>query len=318
MHQTKALYNALRMGDHKGAKVPPWAIEDLRAQTFEQLWKRLNQLEINLNQKTFIQFAEGSDTPEDLTEILVDEDKDPTYYDQVYLIVFELWRRLFPEKASLSIFADEFDHQIDLYVKDEIETDEQIQDALAQLSEILDEHIDAGMKPKEAFAAVTEYCASDLENFFYLYISDLLDQENPSYAEELFEEFSPFFPKHTTFDFIKARLTSFSDQHEANRQIETILSKKLELNFLFDILRVLVISGDRLPFQKTIKQILLQLKSEEDFIDLLELTADYFSRLDLDAKEQAILKIRQNRKESKATLKPTDPDLAKFKEVVSD
>lgn len=316
MHQTKALYNTLRMGFHKGVKVEPWALEDLRKSTLEQLWKKLAKLDIQLVQTSFLQFSAEVDTPEDLADLLVDEDKEPTYYDQVYLILFELWRRLLPEKASLSIFADEFDHQIDLYVNEQLDTDEPIQNSLAELSEILDEHIDAGMKPKEAFTAVSEYCASDLESFFYLYITDLLDQENQSYAEELLEEFAQFFPKHPTFEFLQARLISFGDPIDANKKIEAILTKKPPMYLLFDILRFLVISGERDPFHKTIKQILTHLKEEEDFAELLDLAADYYRRLDKETQEQAILKIRQKRKPSKVAIQATDADLLKFKQVV--
>ncbi len=318
MVQTKALYNMLRMSAAEGATVQgnPWAVEQLRAVTTDELWNRLKKLGLQLDKPLFTQFSTSCDNPEDLTDILVEEDKEPTFYDQVYLIVFELWRRLFPEKSSLSVFADELDHQIDLYVKEQLDTDEPIQNALAEFSEILDEHIDEGMKPKDAFAAITDYCANDLESFLYLYISDLLDQENPSYAQELLEEFSPYFPKHVTFDFLQVRLLNFTDAHEANQKLGEVLSKKLPLPMLFDVLQFLVDSGEHELFLKTVRQILTSLKTEEEFQELIDLSADYFSRLDKDDREEAILKIKERRKNTSKHFNSSDPDLAKLKELL--
>ena len=198
----------LRISASTGTPVQaaPWALEDLRTVPIEQLWKRLEEFDIRLDAKSFAQFSAKSDTPEEFTDLIVSEDEEPSFYDQVYLILFEIWRRLFPERSSLSIFADELDYRLEKYAKEELDTDEPIQNALAELSELFDEHIDRGMKPKEAFDAISDYCANDLESFLYLFISNLLDQENPSYAQELIEEFAPYFPKHPTFDFIQVRL----------------------------------------------------------------------------------------------------------------
>lgn len=318
MVQTKALYNMLRMSAADGSTVQgkPWAVEQLRALSFDELWNRLKKLGIQLDKTSFAQFSTTCTTPEEFADILVEDDEDPLHYDQIYLLIFELWRRLFPEKASLSIFADELDHQIGLYVQEAISTDEPIQNALARLSDILDEHIDAGMKPKEAFSAVSDYCANDLESFIYLYISDMLDQENPSYSEELLEEFSPYFPKQATFDVLKVRLTNFTDPHEANQMLHEVLLKKQPLPLLLDILQFLVASGEHELFIKTVRQIFIQLKTEEDLQELLDLTADYFARLDKDDREQAILAIKERRQAAPHDLNSSDPDLAKLKDLL--
>lgn len=318
MVQTKALYNMLRMSAAEGATAQDnsWGVEQLRFLSTDELWNRLKKLGIQLDKASFIQFSSTCTNPEELTDILVEEENEPTFYDQVYLLVFELWRRLLPEKSSLSIFGDELDHRIGLYVKDVMDTDEPIQNALAELSEILDEHMDTGMKPKDAFSAISDYCANDLESFLYLYISDLLDQGNSSYAQELLEEFSRYFPKHATFDFLQIRFLNFTDPHEANQKLHAVLLKKQPLSLLFDILQFLVDSGEHEIFIKTVRQIFIQLKTEEELQDLIDLSADYFARLDKDDYEQAILKIKERRKTAPPYLNPADPDLAKLRDLL--
>ena len=163
MLQTKALYNLLRLNakEDPTIQVEPWALENLRDASLEELWEKLATLKISLNPAHFKEFAKECDSPEMLTDLLLDETQEERY-DELYLIVFELWRRFFPEKISLSVFCDELDFQIDRYDRGEMENDEPIQDGLANLSEILEEHVDLKMAPPEAFAALSEYFATDL------------------------------------------------------------------------------------------------------------------------------------------------------------
>ena len=319
MVQTKALYNMLRMSaaEDPSFQVEPWAIEDLRVFPLDQLWVRLGALGIRLDKDSFIQFSEEADSPEDLTEVLVDEEQDPAIYDQCYLLIFELWRRLIPTRASLSIFADEFDYQIHRFDQDEMDTDEPIQDALARLSEILEEQIDAKVKPKDAFAMISDHCAHDLENFLYDYISDLLDQQNYSYTQELLDEFAGYFPKSSFFELLQARLLNRSDAFEANRKFEAILAKKPELPLLFDLLETLVACGQHELFNKAMRQIIPQIHLEEQLVELLDLAADYYTRLDKEAKEAAVQQIKATRISKPTALRSSDPAIAQLKELFS-
>ena len=73
--------------------------------------------------------------------------------------------------------------------------------------------------------------------------------------------------------------------------------------------------GDRSLFVKLAKLTLAVLKTEEDFVELMKVVADYYRRLDQDDIEKAIQKImsiRQGKKSiEKINLK--DPDIKKFK-----
>ena len=106
---TKALYNLIRFNVQEDGSIPhePWAVEDLRPLPEETLFSRLGKLGIALDRARFVQFSEGCDTPEDLTDLLLDDAADEKMHDPIYLLLFELWRRFLPERPSLSIFCDE-------------------------------------------------------------------------------------------------------------------------------------------------------------------------------------------------------------------
>lgn len=297
MQQTKALYNQLRLlaQEDPTVKVEPWVLEDMRAMSVDEIFGRLDKEGIRLDRQRFLQFAEESDSPEQIDELLDDEGS-----DYVYLLLFELWRRLLPERASLSIFCDELDHLIVQYYKEELTTDEPIQDALANLSEILEEHVDEGVTVKKAFENVSEYCASDLEVFLYDYISELLDQDNTIYAQELIEEFGPYLAKALPFVFLQARL---ADAAEVNGKIKEILAKKPELSLLFDILWFLVSAGEHDTFQAAMAQALPQVSSEDEAHEAIDISAEYYRRLDKDEIEQAILRLKGQSESHTETVK---------------
>jgi hypothetical protein len=307
MLQTKALYNLLRLNakEDRSIQAEPWALEDLREVPFDQLWTRLANLGIPLDSAHFTRFAEECDSPEMLTDLLLDEtaaDK----YDQLYLILFELWRRLFPERISLSLFCDELDFQINRYDNDELQSDEPIQDGLANLLEILEEHVDQGISHKEAFTSLSEYFAHDLVTFLYDYISELLDLDNLLYATELLEEFAPYMPNPIQFHCLATRLLSATNITGANQQIKTLLDQPLTPDLLFDLLRLLAAIGDHNLFQTAIKKLLPWVQEKEDIEELVDLAVEYYRRLDLDQHEGAVLRLQ----------KQTPFDLQAFQKII--
>jgi hypothetical protein len=272
----------------------PWALEDLREVPTDALWKKLGRLKISLGPEELVKFAEECDGPEMLTDLLLDETKSDQY-DQLYLVLFELWRRHFPERASLSIFCDELDFQIDRYDNEALQSDEPIQDGLANLLEILEGHVDEGMSAQEAFKSVSTYFANDLSTFLYDYIADLLDQENALYAAELLEEFTPYMPNSIRFECLSARLVSETDVVRANQMIRELLDKELEPDQLFDLLQLLAAIGDHDLFQTAIKKLLPFVQEEEDIEEMMDLAVEYYRRLDLDRLEQAVLRIQEKK-----------------------
>ncbi|MBS0624575.1 MAG: hypothetical protein JSS32_00820 [Verrucomicrobia bacterium] len=318
--QTKALYNLIRLNaqEDTSVDVEPWAVEDLREIPIESLFQKLTRFGILLEKHTFASFAEACDTPEDLTEIFLEEALNPKESDQVYLIIFELWRRLLPEKQSLSIFCDELDNRIFLYDKGQLESDEPIQDALANLKEILDENVDNGAEPAEIFQAICNFCAHDVEGFLYDYITDLLDTGNTIYASELIEGYCPFTTEPIWFEFLKARMISFTDPAKANAEMARILDQNPinDTAFLFEMLSFLAVSGEHPLFIAVIQKILSQIQSEDEFQELMEITADYYRRLDKDEIEAAIERLMKKRDKKTTALDPKDPDLRIFAEAL--
>ena len=80
---TKALYNLLRFNLEEDPSIPhePWAVENLRALPLEEFFARLANYDIVLDRELFLRFAEDSDTPEDLVDLLLADSSDPESHD---------------------------------------------------------------------------------------------------------------------------------------------------------------------------------------------------------------------------------------------
>lgn len=302
MERARPLYNLLLLSGTG---------EDFRQLPVETLFKRLHQAKISLDKASFLKFAEECDTPEELAELLLADEVEEELYDPLYLVIFELWRRFVPEKQSLSIFGDELDYRISLYNQGLLESDEPIQDSLANLLEVLEENTDLGVKPEEIFVAISEFCAHNLEEFLYEYILDLLETGNQLYAEELLEGYLPYCPHSHGLAFLKIRASNHPDQ------VEAILKEKLDLPLLLDILAYLSIHGEPHLFLIAVKKCLGLLEYEQDFVDLLEITAEYYHRLDQEVLEQKVQKLLAKRGDPERKLSATDADIALLRQMIA-
>lgn len=292
--ECRALYNSLRMNWLRDPKTPvePWQVEDYRALTLDVLFSRLGDKGLHLDRVSFTSLAEETDTPEELTnELLIDTSVDQSTQDQIYLLVFEIWRRLVPEKPCLSIFCDELDRQIDLYDRGETEDVEEMQDVLANLAVILDENTDQGADPKAVFTSISEGCAHDLETFLYDFIADQIDNKNISYASELLDDFSSYITDTKWFDLLQARLTLLSEGPKAVQNIQKVVQQAIvdkDLEFNLEVLSSLVQDGNEKQFVSLVTHTASLLETEEEFQDLLNICAEYFHYLDQDQEEQLI------------------------------
>jgi len=317
---TKALYNLLRLNSLEDPSISAeeWQIKDLRTLSLDELFHQLNNLNIQLDKHAFVQYANSCESPEDMTDVILAEIDEQSLYDMVYLLVFEIWRRLVPEKQTLSIFCDELDNRIYQYDQGILDNDEIIQDSLANLMEILDENADLGVEPKEIFNSLTEYCAHDLEGFLYDYICEQIDAGYFLYAAELIDGFYPYLSDLKWFDFLKAKVVADEDISDANEIVKKLvkeLKKNNDLDLQLEILRFMVQVGDRALFVKLAKLTLEILNTEEDFVELMKIVADYYRRLDQDDIEksiQRIMNLRQD-KEPAEKINLEDPDIKKFK-----
>jgi len=277
----KALYNSLRMGSSNGSMwVEPWKVEDLRLGEDEQLFERLKKKNFVLDRTSFRSWADQFDTPEEMTVWLVGEEGlDPEEYDQIYLIVFELWRRLMPEKPSISVLCDEVDQQIFYYDRDVEGHFEELQDVLGKLLATMQENVDWGLDPQEVFSSILEYCAHDVERFLYDYIADQIDSDQYDFAQELIDQFYPFVLDKAWFDLLRARLIGLHSPQEALRIARELISSEtcsdpLELNF--EILIFAFSMGFSDLFKEVVLQTLKLIETEDDFIELLGCIVDFY------------------------------------------
>lgn len=265
----------------------------------DTIFERLSFHDLNLDRHLFVDLTSEYDTPEEFTDaILADFDADTVTQDQVYLLVFELWRRLLPEKPCLSVFCDELDHQIHLYDAGQTKNPEDIQDVVANLQVVLDENTDEGADPLDVFESVCSGCANDIESFLYDYISDQIETDNLIYASDLLDGFNDYVRDVKWFDFLRARYIAFNDQAAANEYIPQLIQDAVEapdLEFNLELLSFLVQGGGRAVFVDLVKKSLPLMRTEEDFQDLLTICVDFFHRLDCEKEETDLQKLMRKR-----------------------
>lgn len=297
----RALFNSLRMNwlTDSSVKVLPWQVEDYRALMLEELFARLRKKNIELDRVSFSALVENYDSPEDLCKnLLADFDLAPMDQDQVYLLIFELWRRIVNDKPSLSIFCDELDFQIFSYDHGNITHPENIQDAIANLEVILDENTDEGADPVEVFDMISQCCANDIEAFLYDFIAEQIDNHNYPYATELLDSFGHYVKDTSWFDFLRARLLSSSDPEGSDkiiRQIIQDIKKQKDLDLSLEVLSFMANGGDPELFRTLARQTVPILETEEDFQELLAICVDYYHFLDQDLEEGLIQQIQKDR-----------------------
>lgn len=316
----RTLYNSLRMNWilNPSIAVETWQVEDYRSLPLDTLIERLKSFDISLDKVSFSTFADTVETPEELTDSLIaDSDFDVKQQDQIYLIVFELWRRLVPENICLSIFCDELDHQIYLYDHNHINHEEAIQDAVANLQMFLDENTDAGTDYLVAFDYVNDACANDLECFLLDYIAEQIDNGNYPYATELVDGFTPYAHDVKWFDLLRARLLVFQDPEESHEIIQHLLEDAeqcQDLEFNLELLTFLVSDCNEKVFAQLIAQTIPLMKIEDDFQSLVSIYMDFFHRLDLENQEQKLQLILEKRKNyhSEQLFDQKDPDLVEL------
>ena len=297
----RALYNLIRMNWINDPTTPceRWQVEDYRSLSTSQLFHALQNMGIPWDSDTFHLYAQSVESPEELTDLLLkDTDLEPADQDRVYLVLFEIWRRLLPERVSLSLFSDELDHQIFMYDKGNVSAAESIQDAIANLQDLMDDNVDEGESHQAIFQLISGACANDLESFLYDYIAEQIDNGDTGYAAELVEGFDPYIGNSMWFDLLKVRLMELEDPEKSQEDLRKLLTKAVrekELTFNLEVLAFVSQCGEKKDFNKMVRTSVPLLNVEEDLQDLLSICEDYYRCLDEDGKEQAIQKIRNSR-----------------------
>lgn len=320
----RALYNSLRMNwlIDPSIEVDDWQVENYRDMSMPLMFSKLRGFGFDFHKESFCSVAEGYDTPEELTDSLVDQEQvSPEIEDRIYLLVFELWRRLETDKPCLSVFCDELDHQIFLYDRHQAQDVEEIQDVLANLQVILDENADQGADPIEVLHSVNKGCANDIETFLYDFITEQVDNHNFSYASELLDGFIDYVEDDKWFEFLRVRILTHSDPESAAilvQQLAEEASVENDLQFNLELLSEMVQDGDAESFRDLVLQTSDLLESEEDFQDLLTVCLDYYSCQDQEEEEQQLMAIIEHRSKNAMTspFNKEDLDLEKLFSIV--
>ncbi|HPE84603.1 MAG TPA: hypothetical protein PLO43_00285, partial [Chlamydiales bacterium] len=251
-----------------------------------------------------------------------DETHDELRYGQVYLIVFELWRRFCAKKQTLSIFCDELDHLIDLYDSNDIANLESIVDQLLELGKILDAQIDEGVPAEEVYDYVTSFIAHDLESFLYDFILDQINRDQAMSASEILDAFYPYVEDKRWLDLLLARILFETDVEESKIMIDRLfeaLQEEPDVDLGLEMLRMLIIFDDKSAFQSLLDKVSSWIQSEEDFQHLLAIVRDYFCALDLEKEEKVLSDMLEKREGQPLDAKffPTDIALQNLKSLVS-
>jgi hypothetical protein len=324
--QRRALYNSLRMNwlMDPTLEVEPWQVENYREIATSLIFSHLRQEGVDLDKDSFTSLADNCDTPEELTETLFDEEEENLPMeteDKIYLLIFELWRRLETDKPCLSVFCDELDHQIYLYDHQQSQSVEDLQDALANLQVILDENTDQGAEPIEVLESVSNGCANDIETFLYDFISEQIENDNYSYASELLDSFTDYVHDVKWFELLRVRLLSATDGEAAKILVEQLAkeaSNEEDLSFSLEVLSEMVQEGQQEAFVKLAEKCTSLLEVEEDFQDLMNICIDYYSCLDEEDKERQIKELLGNRtkKPEQQPFKQNDTDLLNLLKIL--
>jgi hypothetical protein len=322
-YKGRSFYNLLKMNLKRepALEATSWQIENYRELWEGELFKRLEAHQILLDRNQFLLCVDEYDSPEELTEFLCVGD-DVVKYEQIFLLVFELWRRLYPHKQSLSLFCDELDHFIEEYEEGNMEHEEELQAALLNLHKILDDYVDKGGKSLQGLKHLSEYSCHDIEVFMYEYIAHQIDIENDLYASELLDGFYPYSENKRWFDFLRVRLVASANLEEGHAMLERLLGSltgRKNLYLLFEILHFLIYLGETKQFLIAFRRAFRYLETEDDLKELLVIMSDYLSCIEKQKEERRVRDLLEKRqgKPSDRKLGPSDPALTLLQELMS-
>ncbi len=258
----KALYNLFFLQGQK-------EYAEYESLSEEELFRRLEKFGLHFDRDSFNYFAIDTDSPEDMFDLLTSE-QDKTA--ELYLLLFELWKKILPEKKSISIFCDELDRLIHQYDLNHQFYDEALQEKIFLLQDILDANVDAGEKPKQIFAMVSDYLAHDLESFIYDYIYEQIDFDRDTLASELIDGFYPYIKETAWFNYLRVRLFFKSPSEELatffSHFIEGLMAKP-DLELFFEVLFFLSTKECPQLFLSLFRFVVSKIETNEELAELL-------------------------------------------------
>lgn len=293
--QGRAFYNLLQVNfiEDPSMEVESWQVEDYRAFDEERLFSRLKDLGVDFSQESFLAAARECASPEELFEVFSPEEN-----EQVYLLVFELWRRLLKDEVPLSVFCDELDYLMLLYDTDQLEESERLAEQLDELENILDDSFDEGLDEEAIWAVLRPYLAHDLEIFLFDYSLDLLEEGRHTEVSELVDGFHSYVHDKRRFDFLHLPLLFETDEGEAEAMAERLieeLKEEPDVALLFELLRLVASATESDLFLEVFRLAREQVAEEGDKKELIEIVCDYLNFNDYEEDETALRSILQEK-----------------------
>ncbi len=315
----KALYNSLRMNylQNPSMAEESWKVADYRAMSTEALFQKMQNFDFVFEKVSFLAFADAYDSPEELFDHLVSDSEEE--HGELYLIVFELWRRLANDKQSVSIICDELDHQIFMYDQGE-EKSEELEDALASFHNALEENVDQGLSRDAIYDAVAEYLANDVQSFMIDYLSDLIDHQDYAYAEDLLEKFYPYMPEKKWFDLLHARIIGVRDIRKGHELVAKLFRQEQssqDIEFNLDVLAYLISLPDHELFRHVAMRTVSLVETEDELLELIHIAGDIFHSLDMHEKGMALEALYEMRKNNSRPFSKEDKDLISLKNALT-
>lgn len=236
----KVLYNQLRYQAFiSGDPLVGWQLEDMRSFSQEKLLKLLQDRGWQLDKTRFIAFAQSVDTPQELLELLLGEEElEPSVEDQLYLVIFELWRRWVSKSQNIEFIIDELSYRILEYERG-VAVDSKIERALSDLLALLIKSCENEKESRLLFGYITNACAGDLEHFIYDFILDQLEAGALIYAKELYAAFKPLVQEKVWFDFLHLFWCDRKQAQALFHEIYHQLAKEIDKDLVFEILHYL-------------------------------------------------------------------------------
>ena len=309
----RARYNLLQQKKREDPsfKVEDWMVVNYRDFSLNELFDGLERIGVHLDVDDFEQLAEEYDSPEEFSTKFVDSI--PEHAEEIYLYIFELWRRLLDQRETISIFCDEIDYLLSEVDEEHLVDGDLMHAMLVELADILDCNVDSGQKPKKVFSQVCSYMAHDLESAIYNFIFDQIEQGNLTIASELLGDFSEYIEESLWFDFLKIRLMRGVPSEDATAMMARFMEKLEErpnLELYFALLRHLIEIGDRDLFLATYRFAVDLIKDEEDYVEMTDILFEYFNLNDLEEEEKNIRTIIESRKSRNPSeiISPEDKD----------
>ena len=277
--EKRALYNLIQM-THEGdpnLKVANWQTQNYRLLTVEDLFQKLQNFNIHLDKHSFQAYSEEADSPEELTELLtLGSQISVEIEDQIYLLVFEIWRKILPEKPAISIICNELDYEI--YLHDTLPTPKQnskkLQNAIINFAKLLQTNADHGHFYKDSFEKIDLYFANDVEGFLYDFVVEKIDDHSAAEAQEILDAFYPYFQGSYWFDLLRVKLIKSSNKKIASKILENIiedLNKTDDIDFKFELASYLLEVSEISFFRETIINIANCLSTKEELQETLTL-----------------------------------------------